>query len=58
MNAFVERAGSAVCLVCNDTIASMKWLNVKCHFDMHQAEFELTYSAGHGVGKKHTKSYS
>ncbi|XP_028320890.1 protein ZBED8-like [Gouania willdenowi] len=45
-NAFVERAGSAVCLICNDKIASMKRLNVKWHFDTRHATFASKYPAG------------
>ncbi|KAJ4945074.1 hypothetical protein JOQ06_013612 [Pogonophryne albipinna] len=44
--AFVERAGSAVCLICNDKIASMKRSNIKRHFDTHHASFALKYPAG------------
>lgn len=44
--AFVERAGSAVCLICNDRIASMKWSSVKRHFDTRHAAFALKYPAG------------
>lgn len=38
--AFVERAGSAVCLICNDRIAPMKQSNVKQHFDKHHASHQ------------------
>uniref|UniRef100_A0A3Q2STM4 SPIN-DOC-like zinc-finger domain-containing protein n=1 Tax=Fundulus heteroclitus TaxID=8078 RepID=A0A3Q2STM4_FUNHE len=44
--AFVERAGSAVCLICNDKIASMKRSNVKQHFDTRHATFASKYPAG------------
>uniref|UniRef100_A0A3B3VE12 SPIN-DOC-like zinc-finger domain-containing protein n=1 Tax=Poecilia latipinna TaxID=48699 RepID=A0A3B3VE12_9TELE len=44
--AFVERAGSAVCLICNDKIASMKRSNVKRHFDTRHATFASKYPAG------------
>ncbi|KAG7475965.1 general transcription factor II-I repeat domain-containing 2-like [Solea senegalensis] len=44
--AFVERAGSAVCLICNDKIASMKRSNVKRHFDTRHASFASKYPAG------------
>lgn len=44
--AFVERAGSAVCLICNDKIASMKRSNVKQHFDTRHATFASKYHAG------------
>ncbi|KAM4585719.1 general transcription factor II-I repeat domain-containing protein 2A [Fundulus diaphanus] len=44
--AFVERAGSAVCLICNDKIASMKRSNVKRHFDTRHATFASKYLAG------------
>uniref|UniRef100_A0A3B3Y521 SPIN-DOC-like zinc-finger domain-containing protein n=1 Tax=Poecilia mexicana TaxID=48701 RepID=A0A3B3Y521_9TELE len=44
--AFVERAGSAVCLMCNDKIASMKRSNVKRHFDTRHATFASKYPAG------------
>ncbi|KAJ4930969.1 hypothetical protein JOQ06_025270 [Pogonophryne albipinna] len=44
--AFVERAGSAVCLICNDKIASMKRSNIKRHFDTHHASFASKYPAG------------
>ncbi|GLD73743.1 general transcription factor II-I repeat domain-containing protein 2-like protein [Lates japonicus] len=43
---FVERAGSAVCLICNDKIASMKRSNVKRHFDTRHATFASKYPAG------------
>lgn len=41
--ACVERAGSAVCLICNDKIAPMRRSNVKRHFDTRHA---LKYPAG------------
>ena len=41
--AFVERAGSAICLLCNEKIASMKRCNVKRHFDTHHAQFAAKY---------------
>uniref|UniRef100_A0A671VCZ0 SPIN-DOC-like zinc-finger domain-containing protein n=1 Tax=Sparus aurata TaxID=8175 RepID=A0A671VCZ0_SPAAU len=44
--AFVERAGSAVCLICNDKIASMKRSNIKRHFDTRQTTFVSKYPAG------------
>ncbi|XP_033834271.1 general transcription factor II-I repeat domain-containing protein 2-like [Periophthalmus magnuspinnatus] len=44
--AFVERAGSAVCLICNDKIASMKRSNMKRHFDTRHATFASKYPAG------------
>ncbi|XP_029469398.1 general transcription factor II-I repeat domain-containing protein 2A-like [Rhinatrema bivittatum] len=44
--AFVERAGSAVCLICNDKIASMKRSNIKRHFDTHHTTFASKYPAG------------
>uniref|UniRef100_A0A3B3C4Y6 HAT C-terminal dimerisation domain-containing protein n=1 Tax=Oryzias melastigma TaxID=30732 RepID=A0A3B3C4Y6_ORYME len=44
--ALVERAGSAVCLICNDKIASMKRSNVKRHFDTRHATFASKYPAG------------
>jgi len=44
--AFVERKGSAVCLMCNDIILSMKRSNVKRHFDTRHATFALKYPAG------------
>ncbi|XP_028666004.1 general transcription factor II-I repeat domain-containing protein 2-like [Erpetoichthys calabaricus] len=46
--AFVERAGSAsaVCLICNDKIASMKRSNIKRHFDTRHTTFALKYPAG------------
>ena len=44
--AFVERGGSAVCLICNDKIASMKRSNIKRHFDTHHASFASKYPAG------------
>uniref|UniRef100_A0A8C5I7P3 Uncharacterized protein n=1 Tax=Gouania willdenowi TaxID=441366 RepID=A0A8C5I7P3_GOUWI len=39
--AFVERAGSAVCLICNHKIASMKRSNVKRHFDTRHQQLRL-----------------
>uniref|UniRef100_A0A3B5B0A8 Uncharacterized protein n=1 Tax=Stegastes partitus TaxID=144197 RepID=A0A3B5B0A8_9TELE len=44
--AFVERAGSAVGLICNDKIALMKRSNVKRHFNTHHANFASKYPAG------------
>ena len=44
--AFVERAGTAVCLICNDKIASMKRSNIKRHFDTRHASFASKYPAG------------
>ncbi|KAJ3609521.1 hypothetical protein NHX12_024042 [Muraenolepis orangiensis] len=44
--AFVERAGSAVCLICNDKITSLKRSNVKRHFDTRHATFASKYPAG------------
>ncbi|XP_031762451.1 general transcription factor II-I repeat domain-containing protein 2-like [Xenopus tropicalis] len=44
--AFVERAGSAVCLICNDKIASMKRSNIKRHLDTHHTTFASKYPAG------------
>lgn len=44
--AFVERAGSAVCLICNDKIASMKQSNIKRHFDTRHTTFASKYPAG------------
>uniref|UniRef100_A0A8C8DXT2 HAT C-terminal dimerisation domain-containing protein n=1 Tax=Oryzias sinensis TaxID=183150 RepID=A0A8C8DXT2_9TELE len=44
--AFVERASSAVCLICNDKIASMKRSNIKRHFDTRDAAFASKYPAG------------
>ncbi|KAF4082557.1 hypothetical protein AMELA_G00152890 [Ameiurus melas] len=44
--AFVERAGSAVCLICNDQTASMKRSNLKRHFDTHHTTFASKYPAG------------
>ncbi|XP_051782645.1 general transcription factor II-I repeat domain-containing protein 2-like [Erpetoichthys calabaricus] len=43
---FVERAGSAVCLICNDKIASMKRSNIKRHFDTRHTTFASKYPAG------------
>uniref|UniRef100_A0A3B3HDF5 SPIN-DOC-like zinc-finger domain-containing protein n=1 Tax=Oryzias latipes TaxID=8090 RepID=A0A3B3HDF5_ORYLA len=44
--AFEEKAGSAVCLICYDKIASMKRSNIKRHFDTRHAAFPSKYSAG------------
>ncbi|XP_029448261.1 protein FAM200A-like isoform X1 [Rhinatrema bivittatum] len=44
--AFVERAGSPVCLICNDKIASMKRSNIKRHFETRHATFASEYPAG------------
>ncbi|KAL1267318.1 hypothetical protein QQF64_032681 [Cirrhinus molitorella] len=54
--AFVERAGSTVCLICNDKIASMKRSNIKRHFDTRHTTFASKYPAG-TAGRKHVKSY-
>ena len=35
----MERAGSAVCLICNDKIASMKLSSIKRHFDTRHTTF-------------------
>jgi len=43
---FVERKGSAVCLICNDIISSMTRSNVKRHFDTRHATFSSKYPAG------------
>lgn len=40
---YVERAGSAVCLICNDKIGSMKWSDIKRHFDTRHTTFALKY---------------
>uniref|UniRef100_A0A3Q3ALR4 SPIN-DOC-like zinc-finger domain-containing protein n=1 Tax=Kryptolebias marmoratus TaxID=37003 RepID=A0A3Q3ALR4_KRYMA len=55
--AFVERAGSAVCLICNDKIASMKRSNVKRHFDTRHATFASKYPAGDSR-KKHLRVWT
>lgn len=44
--AFVERAGSAVCLTCNDNISSTKRSNTKRHFDTRHTTFASKYPAG------------
>ena len=44
--AFVERTGSAVCLICNEEKSSMKWSNVKRHFDTRHALFASKYPVG------------
>nr|XP_033805884.1 general transcription factor II-I repeat domain-containing protein 2-like [Geotrypetes seraphini] len=44
--AFVEKAGSTVCLICNDKIASMKRSNKKRHFGTCHATCALKYPAG------------
>ena len=41
-----EKAYSCVCLICNDTISSMKRSNVKRHFDTRHATFASKYPAG------------
>ncbi|KAL6456798.1 hypothetical protein MHYP_G00353420 [Metynnis hypsauchen] len=54
--AFVERAGSAVCLICNDKIASMKRSNISgisTHAVLHLHRNILRRTAG----RKHVKSY-
>lgn len=42
----MERAGSAVRLICNDKIESMKRSNIKRHFDTHHTTFASKYPAG------------
>lgn len=42
----MERAASAVCLICNDKISSMKRSNIKRHFDTRHATFASKYPAG------------
>ena len=44
--AFVERADSVVCLICNDKITSMERSNVKRHFDTRHDTFASKYPAG------------
>ena len=44
--AFVERTGSAVCLICSDKIAYMKQSNVKRHFETRHSTFASKYPAG------------
>ena len=44
--AFMERTGSAVCLICSDKITSMKRSNVKRHFETRHSTFALKYPAG------------
>uniref|UniRef100_A0A3P8XHL5 HAT C-terminal dimerisation domain-containing protein n=1 Tax=Esox lucius TaxID=8010 RepID=A0A3P8XHL5_ESOLU len=44
--AFVDRAASAVCLLSNEKIASMKQSNLKRHIDTHHALFASKYPAG------------
>ncbi|XP_066135745.1 protein FAM200C-like [Saccopteryx bilineata] len=44
--AFVERAGSAVCLICNNKIASMKRSNIKRHFNTRHTTFAWKYPVG------------
>lgn len=44
--AFLERAGTAVCLICSDKISSMKRSNIKRHFDTRHATFASKYPAG------------
>ncbi|XP_068101524.1 protein FAM200C-like [Hyperolius riggenbachi] len=44
--AFMERAGSAVCLLCNDKIASMKRSNLQRHFETRHTTFASKYPVG------------
>ena len=44
--AFVESAGSAVCMICNEKIKSMKRSNIKRHFDTRHSTFASKYPAG------------
>ncbi|XP_033848211.3 protein FAM200C-like [Acipenser ruthenus] len=44
--AFVEKSGSAVCLICNERITSLKKSNVKRHFETHHAAFAAKYPDG------------
>ena len=44
--AFMERTGSAVCLICSDKISSMKRSHVKRHFKTRHSTFALKYPAG------------
>lgn len=53
--AFVERAGSAVCLIYKDKIALMKWSNIKQHFDTRQTTFPSKYPAGDSRKKAYQK---
>lgn len=46
-----ERAGSALCLIRNDKIASLKRSNIKRHFDTRNASFALEYPAGNSRKK-------
>uniref|UniRef100_A0A672ZSE0 Uncharacterized protein n=1 Tax=Sphaeramia orbicularis TaxID=375764 RepID=A0A672ZSE0_9TELE len=43
---FVERAGSAVCLICADNISSMKRSTIKRHFETRHATFASKYRVG------------
>ena len=43
--AFMERAGSAVCMICDDKIVSMKRSNMKRHFDTRHSSFASKYPA-------------
>uniref|UniRef100_A0A3Q1F2M3 DUF4371 domain-containing protein n=1 Tax=Acanthochromis polyacanthus TaxID=80966 RepID=A0A3Q1F2M3_9TELE len=45
-SAFVDRAGTALCLICNDKISSMKRSNIKQHFHTRRATFASKYPAG------------
>lgn len=49
--AFIERAGCAVCLICNDKISSMKRSNIKRHFDTRHATFAAKYPVGDNRNK-------
>lgn len=47
----MERAGSVVCRMCNDKIASMKRSNIKRRFDTRHSTFALKCPAG-SAGRK------
>ena len=49
--AFVERTGSAVCLICNAQILTIKRSNVKRHFDTCHATFASKYPEGNSRKK-------
>ncbi|BFZ10349.1 hypothetical protein BsWGS_13388 [Bradybaena similaris] len=55
--AFVERTGSAMCLICSDKIVSMKRSNVKRHFEARHSTFASKYPAGDSRKKAFKNCY-
>src|SRR4029434_8766498 len=57
--AFVLPVGSTkpMCLICNETVALVKSVNVKRHYETKHAHFEQKYSEVRGRKINHLQSY-